>query len=169
MTNHLNHLQLKAARGVLNLGVREIGSLLNVNKTTVNNAERGKTRDFFYKNSAPLVDFFRKNNIIFPTQYSIRYNDHSTPHLSNHKKGITRFQLKAARLLLSISQKELAKKIGVTEGVIVRLELIDNNNLISPKNPLVIDRLINLFESSNIYFPDEMYVFFKKYMDNSSF
>jgi transcriptional regulator with XRE-family HTH domain len=169
MTKLINHYQLKIAKGILNLGVRDIGKLLNVNKSTVSNAELGKTRDFFYKNSAALIDFFTKNNISFPTEYSIRCNEKVISLKSTDIKNITRFQLKSARLLLSLSQRNLAKEICVTERVIIRFESIANNQFINPKNPLVINRLLDLFKNAGIYFPDETYVFFKEYMDNTTF
>ena len=51
MNKYITCTQLRAARNILNLGVRDIGLLLKVSKDTINKAELGKTRDFFHKNS----------------------------------------------------------------------------------------------------------------------
>ena len=170
MIKYITYHQLKIARGILNLGVRDIALLLKVNKSTVSNAEQGKSRDFFFKNSACLLEFFKKNNIIFPTDYSIRYNQTivSQPIVSD-LKILTRFQLKSARILLSLSQSSLAKQIGVTEGVIIRLELFPNNMYITTKKPLITKKIYELFNFYGIEFHEGLYVFFKKYMDNTQF
>jgi len=169
MVKYITYQQLKIARGVLNLGVRDIGALLKINKSTVSNAEQGKTRDFFHKNSATLIDFFKKNNIIFPTEYSIRYDQliNNQNNTSSTSSNITRFQLKSARLLLSLSQQALSNQLGITEGVIVRLELLPNNTYINPKNTLIVNKLHELFKSHGVEFSDGLYVFFKKYMDST--
>ena len=62
MTQLLTNLQLRAARQVLNIGVRDLAKLLKTSKSTVSKAEQGKTRDFFFKNSAALIDFFKKRD-----------------------------------------------------------------------------------------------------------
>ncbi len=168
MNKYITCTQLRAARNILGLGVRDIGLLLKVSKDTVNKAELGKTRDFFHKNSAGLVDFFERNNIIFPTEYSIRYRLSKTDIQIIHsdKNGLSRFQLKTARLVLSINQSDLAKEVSVAKRVITRLEQLPNEALINPRDHGVVLRLKNFFELHNIEFPDPFYVFFKKYIDN---
>lgn len=162
MTKIINYLQLKAARNTLDLGIREIAKLLRVSKSTVSNAELGKTRDFFFKHSAALCDFFLKNNIHFPNEYSIRYYHTIEIEYSEH---LTRFQLKSARSILNISQLELATLIGIDKGVISRTELTKNFDFINPPNTAVNSKLKNLFQHRNIEFPDPFSIFFKKYID----
>lgn len=168
MNKYITCTQLRAARNILNLGVRDIGLLLKVSKDTINKAELGKTRDFFHKNSAGLIDYFERHNIIFPTEYSIRYQLSKTDIQIIHpdKNELSRFQLKTARLVLSINQSDLAKEVSVAKRVITRLEQLPNEALINPRDHGVVLRLKNFFELHNIEFPDPFYVFFKKYIDN---
>lgn len=65
MNKYITCTQLRAARNILNLGVRDIGLLLKVSKDTINKAELGKTRDFFHKNSAGLIDFLNAIILLF--------------------------------------------------------------------------------------------------------
>ena len=58
----ITNIQLRAARQVLNTGIRDIAKLLNVSKATISKAELGKTRDFFFKHRV-LTTFLRKCNI----------------------------------------------------------------------------------------------------------
>ena len=60
MSKNIHYLQFRAARNALNLGVREVAQLLKVSKATVNKADLGKTRDFFFKHSPALISFFEK-------------------------------------------------------------------------------------------------------------
>lgn len=164
MTKQITSTQLKAARNILNLGIRDIGLLLKVSKDTINKAELGKTRDFFSKHSASLTHFFERNHITFPTEHSIRFHpSENYIHLSYQKNEcLTRFQLKASRLILSLNQSELAQAALVTKGVITRLEQLPNEVFVNPKNLLVITRLLSIFQQHNIDFPDPFYVLFKK-------
>ena len=170
MTSQLTYIQLKLARNILDLGVRDIGSLLNLSKSTINKAELGKTRDFFYKNSAFLIDFFGQHDITFPTPYSIRLDTECKGNVvrSPLNKCITKFQLKTARLILSYNQSNLALCLNTSKGVISRLELLENNYYINPRNTSLIDSIDSFFLQRGIDFVDPLYVFYKKYIDISS-
>lgn len=170
MSKIITYLQLRAARQVLNLGVRDIAKVLKVSKATISKSELDKTRDFFYKNSAALIEFFEQKNIIFPNEYSIRYNWNvcETKFLDGSDNNITRFQLKAARHILNISQNELAKLVNTDKGIISRAEQFPNEYLIKPQNPTIVVALKLLFQQYNIEFPDHLSIFFKKYVDNKS-
>jgi len=168
MAKYITFLQLKAARQALNIGVRDIAKVLKVSKATISKTELGKTRDFLYKHSAALSDFFESNSITFPNEYSIRYkginNLNSIPLLSAH--SLTRFQLVVARYILSITQEQLAGLINVDKGVIARAEQLLNFEYIRPNDQTVMDNLNHLFNSCQIEFPDSLSVFYKKYVDN---
>lgn len=165
MSKNITYLQLRAARQSLNIGVRELAKLLKVSKGVISKAEQNKTRDFFFKYNAALTDFFQKNNITFPNEYTIRF--HSNDPLNIEEQKITRFQLKAARNILNISQLQLACNIKIDKGVISRAELLDNTSIINPSDQNVILKLYNYFSKCNIEFPDPLCIFFKKYVDNS--
>lgn len=165
MIKHITYLQLRAARHALNLGVRDVAKILKVSKATISKTELGKTRDFLYKHSAALIDYFALHNITFPSEYSIRYNtSHSTINTEINK--LTRFQLKTARHLLNISQYELAKSINIDKNIITRAEQLNNELYIKFQNQSITLELIVFFQKNNIEFPDKLSVFFKKYIDN---
>lgn len=169
---NITYIQLRAARQVLNIGVREIAKLLKVSKATISNAEHNKTRDFFFKHSAALIDFFKKNNIIFPNEYTIRFcpNQQSTylPELNiERNKNINRFQLKTARCILNYSQQELAQVAEIDKGIISRSELLENLVNIKTSNKCVEEKLKNVFFDHNIEFINPYSIFFKKYIDSA--
>lgn len=164
MTKYITYLQLRAARSVLNLGVRDIGKILKVSKATISKTELGKTRDFLYKHSAALIDYFLLHNITFPSEYSIRYHTAQTI-IDTEVNKLTRFQLKAARHLLNISQYELAKSININKNIITRAEKFNNELCIKLQDQSTIIDLITFFQKYKIDFPDQLSIFFKKYID----
>ena len=162
-------MQLRAARQVLNLGVRDIARLLKVSKATVSKAELGKTRDFFFKNSAALRDYFEVHKIIFPNEYTIRLIPVDTQEtLCNNIDYLNRFQLKGARCILQLSQQTLALKSGIDRNLISRAELLTNAKKIIHPNKKAITQLKHVFNNHNIEFPEPYLIFFKKYIDNHS-
>lgn len=169
MTNIITNLQLRAARQVLNIGIRDLEKILKVSKSTISKAEQGKTRDFFYKHSAALIDFFKKNNVTFPNEHTIRFNIRTPKNneIPLKPQTITRFQLKAARCVMGLSQKRLAKTIGIDKGILSRAELLDNFQSINPAGKGVTYMIKDMFLKHNIEFPDPYSIFFKKYIDIS--
>ena len=170
MTKYITYIQLRAARHVLNLGVRDIAKILKVSKATISKTELGKTRDFLYKHSAALLEFFEHHNIFFPNEYVIRYhiNPEIIDKIQKYNYGLTRFQLRAARYILNINQTEIANIINVDKGIITRAEQLQNADFINPQDHSIVLKLINIFHERNIEFPDQLSVFYKKYMDNTS-
>jgi transcriptional regulator with XRE-family HTH domain len=169
--NNITYIQLRAARQVLNIGVREVAKLLKVSKATISNAEQNKTRDFFFKHSAALIDFFEKNNIIFPNEYTIRFDSNKqSTHISEVyiQKNINRFQLKAARCILNYSQQKLALTAKIDKGIISRSELLGNLVTIKTSDKKVEERLKNVFYDNNIEFINPYSIFFKKNIDSTS-
>lgn len=170
---NISYLQLRAARQVLNIGVREIAKLLRVSKATISNAEHNKTRDFFFKHSAALIDFFKKHNIIFPNEYTIRYCpyegliDPTEQNLENNITTINRFQLKIARCILNYSQQELAQFARIDKGIISRSELLENFINIKATDQETVERIKNVFLDHNIEFVNPYSIFFKKHIDST--
>ena len=164
----ITYIQLRAARQILNIGVRELATLLKVSKSTISKAELNKTRDFFFKYNAALQDFFQKNNITFPTEFSIRFHPINNPQENMNSDNIilTKFQLKTARCILNVSQLELSYITGINKGHISRAEILDNTETIKPSDKEIIIKLRNFFIQQNIEFPDPFYVFYKNYIDN---
>jgi len=165
----ITNIQLRAARQVLNIGIIDIAKLLSVSKATISKAELGKTRDFFFKHSARLIDFFQQNNIIFPNEYTIRLiSDNSSELFNKQIEILTRFQLRGARCILNFSQQSLANHLDIDKGVISRAELLDNLRKINPNNLNVINHIKNMFLQYGIELTDPYSIFFKKYVDSTS-
>ena len=170
MSKFITYIQLRAARHTLNLGVRDVAKILKVSKATISKTELGKTRDFLYKHSAALIEFFEHNNIIFPNEHSIRYIDarNTAKKIDQGENMLTRFQLKAARHILNINQNELANLVKIDKGIITRAEQLSNEEYIRPQDQSVILKFKTLFQQYNIEFSDHLSIFFKKYVDNKS-
>lgn len=167
MTKLITPIQLKAARNILNLSIDEIATLLKLSKSTISKAELNKTRDFLYKHSAALIDFFCTNSIIFPTEYSIRFN-YSVLNQSDNYNTLTRFQLRGARYILGIDQRTLANSLNIDRNIIMRMEYLPNNNYLKSPNSSIILKIKEYFSLSGIEFPDPFYLYFKKYVDTGS-
>jgi len=168
MTKYITHIQLRVARHILNLGVRDVAKILKVSKATISKTELGKTRDFLYKHSAALLEFFERHNIFFPNEYFIRYhiNQEIIENVQKDDIGLTRFQLRAARYILNINQHKLAELINIDKGIITRAEQLQNTDFINPQDRAIVLRLKDMFQKHNIDFPDQLSIFYKKYIDN---
>ena len=170
MTKYITYIQLRAARHALNLGVRDIAKILKVSKATISKTELGKTRDFLFKHSAALLEFFEHHNIFFPNEYCIRYhaNPEITEKIQQFDSGLTRFQLRAARHILNVSQNELADLVNIDKGIITRAEQLLNTDFINPQDYAIVLNLRKVFQQRNIDFSDQLSIFYKKYIDNKS-
>lgn len=157
----LTTLQLRVSRSILDLGIRDIGSLLNTSRTTVYIWENKP--NLSYINIKPddlncLKYFFEKKNIFFPDERTI--NLYQKTLIPINKNTLTRFQLKAARIALRLSQSELANYIGVLQQVIARAEILDNKEFVRIKNKEAIAKLLKFFQSNGVYFPNNLSIQF---------
>lgn len=161
---YITALQLKVARNILDLGVRDIATLLHVSKTTISKVELNKTRDFLPKHNAALIHFFSCNNIYFPNPFSIQYKPQN---LINNKTEhtITRFQLKGARCILNISQAQLAKVLNMNRSVIIEAEKHQNEQHLTLFGEQKELEIIQFFNDHNILLYDHLSLFFRKRVD----
>ena len=97
---YLNHIQLKSARCALNLGVRDIGLLIQTSRTTISKLEQNtiniSNMRLADRRNLILQEFFKKNKIVFPDSYSIEL-DCFNGNISTAPLGVeamTRFQLR---------------------------------------------------------------------------
>ena len=160
MTKFITHEQLKIARHISNLSVRDLAKILNVSKATISNVELGKTKTFLYKYSPALINIFNVNKIIFPNEFSIRYMSDTT-NVFNQCDLLTRFQLKAARHLLSINTRRLAKIIQIGSYELSIAEALENDKYVLENRPQKNKQLKEFFLSKKILFPDALFIFFK--------
>ena len=159
----MEYIQLRVARQILNLGVRDIANVLRVSKAIISKAELGKTRDFLHKYSPALLEFFKSHNVIFPNECCVRYCINETFEKDvQPSNSLTRFQLKAARCIMNLKQYELSKLINIDTGIISRAEQLKNTDYIKPQDKSIILKLHELFLNHNINFPDPVSIVYKK-------
>ncbi|OZG31339.1 hypothetical protein [Rickettsia endosymbiont of Culicoides newsteadi] len=157
----LNTFQLRTARSVLNIGVREIGSIINVNRTTISVWEN--QRNFVsIKNSQDnntLIKFFKENGIIFPGEKSIALDINT----SNKLNLLSRFQIRVARVAMHLTQQELATLLEIPLLLLNYLEKQHNNVYIS-STPKTINEFVlrSFFEKNGICFPKDFCVHLEK-------
>lgn len=161
---YITALQLKVARNILDLGVRDIASLLHVSKTTISKVELNKTRDFLLKHNAALIHFFSCNNINFPNPFSIQYKPHNIINTKT-ENIVTRFQLKGARCILNISQADLAKVLNINRSVIIEAEKYKNEEHLTLFGKQKELEILQFFKDHNIILYDQLSLFFRKRVD----
>lgn len=149
--------QLRAARSVSGIGVREIALYLGVSRTIVSrwdNMPSLTTIKSKVTNPEALIFFFKQYRILFPTENSISLNvDNPSEDLNNIY--LSRFQLRAARSILCLSQRELAEATKISQSIINYLESLSNEKLINSTSKEVDTTLFNsFFEKNGIMFPN---------------
>jgi DNA-binding XRE family transcriptional regulator len=162
---YLNFLQLKAARNALNLGVRDVGNLIQTSRTTIskleNNVIKIDNMRLSDRRNIILCEFFKKEGITFPNEYSIAFSSTHNIYQNHSKETLTRFQLRVARVVLNKTQIELAALAGISPYIIEHAELFPNNHFIKTKDDMTIHSLLKLFTKHQIHFPDSFSVVFK--------
>lgn len=166
---YLNHFQLRSARYVLNLGVREIAVLIGTNRTTISQIENNvmplQNLLLSERRNHILVEFFKQNNIYFENNYSISLN-YPLLDTNNENNTLTRFQLKAARAIIDESRSVFNSSLNLNRGIIEHAETFANEKFIKPKDPNVVLSIINKFKQHGILFPNNFSVTFKKIVDD---
>lgn len=156
----LRTFQLKAARVVAGMELKEIGNALGLTKAAISRWE--------HKNSfAPLTTskenililkrIFADHNIFFPNKNSISLCETI---LELKPEGLTRFQLRGARAILNITQEQLANYLNIPTQIITRAEFLRKSQYIRPSNIEVPMMLKNFFQSKNITFANNSTISF---------
>lgn len=166
MQNILTPKQIHIARYVSNLTVVELSSLLKINRGTMNQMELGQNKTAIYRHSPILIEVFNSYRIIFPNEFSIKYND-NLPELVNDYIPLTRFQLLASRSFFKINQKKLAKATGISQKEIIAAEKLNNNEFVFMTTFEKTNRLKDFFLDKNLIFSTPLTFFFKKCLDHS--
>ena len=148
----ITSFQLRASRSVLGFGVREVGEVINVSRTTISTWERQSAFQIISakkKDVAPLSLFFNKNGIIFPDKQTLSL----VTDLPKHLNRLTRFQIRASRAVLGLTLNELASFINIPMQIIAYLESKKNDTYIN-STPKEFDEAIirDFFEQQSIRF-----------------
>ena len=156
--------QFRAAKGVLNLQMKNIALAIGVHQETVIQwSARTANFDFLPCNVRKInaiEQYFNTYNITFHKDNGMSLQDNQY-RFSNNQLTMTRFQLKAARIALKMTQKELAFYIKVSPAAISRLEMLKNKEYIKSLR-LDTYKLRYSFEKTGIFFPNDLYIFLLK-------
>jgi len=151
----LRPFQLKAARSVTGIEVREVALYLGVSRTIISRWESQMPLSLIKtKKASPqsLLFFFKQHSVSFPDDFTIRLDSESICETTAH---LTRFQLRAGRSILDLTQQELATQTNTSRSVINYLETHNNIILLNDTNKNVDDLPFKkLFEHKGIMFPD---------------
>lgn len=158
----LNAFQLRTARSVLTFGVREIGSIIGISRSTVSILENQKNFEpikIDQQRNDILVKFFKEKGVHFPNTKSIALG----VDIHNKSNLLTRFQIRVARIAMNLTQDELAKAVGMPLLLLNYLEKQQNKIYISA-TPKVIDEALlrRFFETNGIQFLDECCVYLEQ-------
>jgi transcriptional regulator with XRE-family HTH domain len=164
---YINYLQLRAARSVLNLGVRDIGSIIGVSRMTISKLENNKTTLERLKHGESrnntLVWFFKKKDIIFPNNYTICNS--SIINEDQQTNTLTRFQLRSARAIIGIDRNAFKDMIGVEKGILEYAESFNNQEYINPRGSDTNQKIKDKFSQYGVQFLNGNIVTFKKLVD----
>ena len=155
--------QLKAARSITGIEAREVALYLGISRTIISRWEKQPILDYIKTkkvSSESLLFFFKQHNVLFPNEYSIKFNTQIVPFNSIH---LTRFQLRAARATLSLTQEELAKLTNTSKSIINYLEIQNNETLLNTTKRDIDDLIFKkFFQTKGLLFPDNFTICFIK-------
>lgn len=151
----LRSFQLKSARSVTGIQVREIALYLGVSRTIITRWEKQPPLNLIKtKKATPqaLIFFFKQHGITFPNDYTVHFDSNLPQNRSNH---LTRFQLRGSRVILNLTQQELAIHTNTSRAIINYLETQDNETLLDSTNKDIDDLSFKrFFEEKGIMFPN---------------
>lgn len=156
--------QLRAARSTLGISVRQLGEYIGLTGSAISLIENKNNFDNInmkQENIDILEQLFAIKNIHFPDSETIIYNGDIKP-LHSQQKYLTCFQLKCARYIMHITQKELANAISIDRYVIVRAEKLQYDYFINTKDIQIPYKIKNFFELSGIEFNNPLSITYKQ-------
>lgn len=151
----LKVFQLRAARSVLGLGVRDIGAYINLSRSTISKIERkgiDTKLNIDKEQNTILVKIFNDKGVFFPDQSTISYEKKP----KDCQDYLTRFQLRGGRAILSLSQKELSENTYIEKNVLNYFENLPNSSYIYKAGEFQNDVNLTLkdyFNKNNVFFP----------------
>jgi DNA-binding XRE family transcriptional regulator len=151
----ITSFQLRASRSVLGLGVREVGKVIDVSRTTISTWERQPALHILSskkKDISPLSLFFNKMGLTFPNKNTLSLVT-NLPKNFNH---LTRFQLRASRATLGLTLNELATLLNMQIQTIAYLESKNNETYInSVPRDFSEKKIKEFFKQHSIIYPDD--------------
>ena len=151
----LKTFQLRVARSVTGIEVREVALYLGISRTIISRWENQPISNYIKtKKVSPesLFFFFKQHGVLFPDEHSVKFISQLKPLDSAH---LTRFQLRAARSSLGLTQDELAKLTKTSRSIINYLEIQNNETLLNTTNKEIDDLILKkFFQEKGLSFPD---------------
>ena len=135
----LRTFQLRVARSVTGIEIREVALYLGISRTIISRWENQPIFDSIKtKKVSPesLVFFFKQHGILFPSEDSVKFTSQLKSVNSIH---LTRFQLRAARAALGLTQDELATLTNSSRAINNYLEIQNNETLLNSTNKIIDD------------------------------
>lgn len=155
--------QLRSARSVTGVRLDELTTYLGVSKAAISRWENQDTFKTISTKNAKLgsiIFFFEQYNIFFPDENSIQLGKNLTIADNFH---LTRFQLRAARSALGLTQEHLANELKVQKSVVNYLEIQRNDCLLNTTKKEINDLMFkDFFEQKGIVFSNNFKVFLTK-------
>lgn len=154
--------QLRAAKTSLKLDYNRLCDDTGISRVTlgrlVNTVDNFDEVKCSAQDAQILYNYFSTNGLIFPDKHTISKN-----YIVEQKStldNLTKFQFIVARTALNLSQRSLAKHIGLTHGSFNNFESKSNNSYLR-SNKIPIKDIITFFEIKNVIFPDNKSVSIK--------
>ena len=161
----LTAFQLRVARNILGIGLRELAQYLNISRTTVFKWEHQENLKLLHnttkvKNIILIEPFFENKGIIFSNGNTVSLKTDILP--IPNTGSLTRFQLRAARTALCLTQEKLSEYLMIPRIVLNYLERQQNLTYLNT-TPKTIDELLikDFFEKNSILFPNDFSICLK--------
>ena len=98
-----------------------------------------------------LLRLFNDKGVSFPSDFSIVLSNYD----NHNDNNITRFNIRGARSILKISQRELCEKLGIKKSELNLLEGLENLESVDQNTSYQnIEKIICFFSKKNILFPN---------------
>jgi DNA-binding XRE family transcriptional regulator len=156
---NIRAFQLRAARSVTGLGVREIGAYCDVSRTTISSLELLKSHKILKLARAKvnaLIFLFEQYNIFFPDEDTVKMKvkqEHYIDYLS-------RFQFRAGRSILQLTQAQVGSFVDASFSRISKIERTKNENCVSIGTEVDISLCRAFFEGQGLIFPEKYTISF---------
>lgn len=155
----LTGFQLRAARGVLDLYNKDLAQKLGIHPSTLVRLEENTANLSYLKcNLRTLVlltNYFESQQLSFSSTNCIRMNvDNCALGNDFNEINLTRFQLKAARIGMGLTQKELGEYIGFPQSTLSELESFNKNCDLLKFHDKTASLVKSFFTKNGIFFID---------------
>ena len=159
--------QLRAARSVTGLGVREIGAYCDVSRTTISSLELLESHKVLKLERTKinaLLFLFEQYNIFFPDEDSVRMKAKQECDI----QYLSRFQFRAGRSILQLSQTQLGDVVGASCSQISKIEKNNNQNCVSVATEVDITLCLKFFEGQGLIFSEKYTIAFPEKLKKST-